>query len=286
MFKKIIFILSLFLLLPFVFPADMLEPVMISLNEGENIDLGTVAPGEYFLISFLMDKDEFDLITTDSYGKNYISFENIQTTPESIFAIARINENAKDEKQLKIILKNTSTNKTSELTIGLKIESNVISTFIMPFNKNSEFGKEKEIKIKVINKSISTKKITVSSNLPNTWFESKPKKLKKDKIFYLQPAETTEITYSFIPKVIGEKEIELYIYTDFDNTQIKDIMPNFLKKINYERNEETININVLKNLSALFGSNLYNFPTFGLNSIPVYFFNNIIRILTLYEQKI
>jgi hypothetical protein len=258
----------------------MLEPVMVDLEYNDSVEIGVVAPGEYFLLSFFLDEpNQYDAIATDGFGANYISFENTQTTGESIYTVARINDNASGEKQIKIILKNKTTENTVEIYLKARIESNVISTFVLPYDKNSKFGETKDIKIKIINKSITTKKITISSNLPATWFESK-NKLNKEKIVYLQPAGTTEVTYSFIPKNIGEKEIELYIYTDFDETQVNNFTPNFLKKIIYERNEEKVNIYVLKNLSALYGSNLYNFPTFGLNSIPVYFFNNVVRIIT------
>jgi len=258
----------------------MLEPVMVDLEYNDSVEIGVVAPGEYFLLSFFLDEpNQYDAIATDGFGANYISFENTQTTGESIYTVARINDNASGEKQIKIILKNKTTENTAEIYLKARIESNVISTFVLPYDKNSKFGETKDIKIKIINKSITTKKITISSNLPATWFESK-NKLNKEKVVYLQPAGTTEVTYSFIPKNIGEKEIELYIYTDFDETQVNNFTPNFLKKIIYERNEEKINIYVLKNLSALYGSNLYNFPTFGLNSIPVYFFNNVVRIIT------
>lgn len=281
MIKKIITLISIFLILPNLFALQMLEPVMTNIEPQGNVEIGVVAPGEYFLISFLLDeKEKYDLITTDSYSSNYISFENIENTTESIFAIAKINENARGEQKIKVVLKNSKNQDSTEIYLGAKIETNVISTFVLPFEKNTEFGKIKDVKIKVINKSITTKKITVSSNLPVTWFESKEGLLDKEKTVFLQPAGTTEVTYSFVPKSIGEKEIELYIYTDIDNTQLNTITPNFLKKIIYERNEELITIYVVKNLSAVYGSNLYNFPTFGLNSIPVYFFNNVIRIIT------
>ncbi len=280
MYKKLmIFIFGLFII-PQIFSLQMLEPVMVDLEYNDSVEIGVVAPGEYFLLSFFLDEpNQYDAIATDGFGANYISFENTQTTGESIYTVARINDNASGEKQIKIILKNKTTENTVEIYLKARIESNVISTFVLPYDKNSKFGETKDIKIKIINKSITTKKITISSNLPATWFESK-NKLNKEKVVYLQPAGTTEVTYSFIPKNIGEKEIELYIYTDFDETQVNNFTPNFLKKIIYERNEEKVNIYVLKNLSALYGSNLYNFPTFGLNSIPVYFFNNVVRIIT------
>ncbi|HOW29104.1 MAG TPA: hypothetical protein PK685_00275 [archaeon] len=280
MYKKLmIFIFGLFII-PQIFSLQMLEPVMVDLEYNDSVEIGVVAPGEYFLLSFFLDEpNQYDTIATDGFGANYISFENTQTTGESIYTVARINDNASGEKQIKIILKNKTTGNTVEIYLKARIESNVISTFVLPYDKNSKFGETKDIKIKIINKSITTKKITISSNLPATWFESK-NKLNKEKVVYLQPAGTTEVTYSFIPKNIGEKEIELYIYTDFDETQVNNFTPNFLKKIIYERNEEKVNIYVLKNLSALYGSNLYNFPTFGLNSIPVYFFNNVVRIIT------
>jgi len=259
----------------------MLEPVMSDIRTGGEIEVGVLAPGEYFLLSFFLEeKDKYDVITTDGYGSNYITFDNIQKTGESIFTVARISENASGNQKIKIILKNNETGLEDYIYLNADIESNVISTFVLPYEKNTEFGIVKNIKIKLLNKSITTKKIVVSSDLPDVWFDTKNKKLEKIKTIFLQPAGSTEVTYSFVPKAIGEKEITLYIYTVVDETQLSSIRPDILKTTNYERNEEKIDIYVVKSMSAVYGSNLYNFPTFGLNSIPVYFFNNIIRIIT------
>ncbi len=269
------------LLLQFVYPLQMLEPVMSDIRTGGEIEVGVLAPGEYFLLSFFLEeKDKYDVITTDGYGSNYITFDNIQKTGESIFTVARISENASGNQKIKIILKNNETGLEDYIYLNADIESNVISTFVLPYEKNTEFGIVKNIKIKLLNKSITTKKIVVSSDLPDVWFDTKNGKLEKIKTIFLQPAGSTEVTYSFVPKAIGEKEITLYIYTVVDETQLSSIRPDILKTTNYERNEEKIDIYVVKSMSAVYGSNLYNFPTFGLNSIPVYFFNNIIRIIT------
>lgn len=278
MIKKIIILFLAILILPNIFALQMLEPVMIEANNGGTIDVGVLAPGEYFLVSFYMDvADKFDLITTDTYGESLISFDNIQTTKESIFAVAKINENATGEKNIKVILKNTQTQETTETYLKAIIESNVIATFVLPYNKRSEFEEVKEVTVKLINKSITTKKVTLSSNLPNTWFD---KNIKKEKTVFLQPAATVDVTYQFIPKVIGETQFDIYIYTQFDESQTRFITPAFLQQEIFERNVENVELYIVKNLNAVYGSNLYNFPTFGLNSIPIYFFNNLIRIIT------
>ncbi len=279
--KIILQFVFVMLLLEFVYPLQMLEPVMSDIRTGGEIEVGVLAPGEYFLLSFFLEeKDKYDVITTDGYGSNYITFDNIQKTGESIFTVARITENASGNQKIKIILRNNETGLEDYIYLNADIESNVISTFVLPYEKNTEFGKVKNIKIKLLNKSITTKKIVVSSDLPDVWFDTKNGKLEKIKTIYLQPAGSTEVTYSFVPKAIGEKEITLYIYTIVDETQLSSIRPEILKTTSYERNEENIDIYVVKSMSAVYGSNLYNFPTFGLNSIPVYFFNNIIRIIT------
>lgn len=279
--QKILILIFGLLMVPSVFSLQLLEPIMVDLQENDVVDIGVVAPGEYFLISFYLEnQDKYDTITTDSYGSNFISFENTQKTKESIFAIAQINENATGEKEIKILLKNTKTNSTSEIYFKLKIESNVISTFVLPYEKNSEFGEPKEIKIKILNKSMTTKKITISSDLPPAWFETQEQTFARETTIFLQPTGDAEINYTFVPKTIGEKNFEIYIYTDYDDAFSGVFVPDFLKKKIYERNEETITVNVIKDLGAVYGTNHYNFPTFGINSIPVYFFNNIIRILT------
>jgi len=258
----------------------MLEPIMTDINPNKAIELGTVAPGEYFLVSFFLGVDEkYDLITTDNYGSNYLFFENTQKTKESIYTIVKIKENVSGEQQVKIILKNTETGKTESAYIKMTVATNVISSFVLPYDKETKFGVRKDITIKVINKSITTKKITISSNLPITWFDSKDaEKIKKEVTVVLQPSDSIDVNYSFIPKSIGDKEIQLFVYTDAvpQNSIIQTTT--FFTKALFERNEETINLFIKKDLAALYAANLYNFPTFALNAIPAYFFNNIIRI--------
>lgn len=278
--KKIFFIISLLFILPSIHAIQMLEPIMTDINPNKAIELGTVAPGEYFLVSFFLGVDEkYDLITTDNYGSNYLFFENTQKTKESIYTIVKIKENVSGEQQVKIILKNTETGKTESAYIKMTVATNVISSFVLPYDKETKFGVRKDITIKVINKSITTKKITISSNLPITWFDSKDaEKIKKEVTVVLQPSDSIDVNYPFIPKSIGDKEIQLFVYTDAvpQNSIIQTTT--FFTKALFERNEETINLFIKKDLAALYAANLYNFPTFALNAIPAYFFNNIIRI--------
>ena len=277
--KKIFLFLTLFIILPSIHAIQMLEPIMTDVSPNKVIEIGTVAPGEYFMISFFLGVDEkYDLITTDNYGSNYLFFENTQKTKESIYTIVKIKENVSGEQQVKIILKNTETGEAQSVYIKMTVATNVISSFVLPYDKNTKFGEKKDITIRIINKSITTKKITISSNLPVTWFDSKETgKIKKESEVVLQPSDSIDVNYSFIPKAIGDKEIQLFIYTDAvpQNNIIQTTT--FFTKVLFERNEEKVNIFVKKDLSALYAANLYNFPTFALNAIPAYFFNNIIR---------
>lgn len=277
--KKIIFIISLLFVLPSIHAIQMLEPIMTDISPNKAIELGTVAPGEYFMISFFLGVDEeYDLITTDNHGSNYLFFENTQKTKESIFTVVRIKENVSGDLQVKIIIKNTATGKTESTYIKMTVATDVISSFVLPYEKESKFGVRKDIPIKIINKSITTKKITISSNLPITWFDSKDAEIEKEVTVVLQPSDSIDVNYSFIPKVIGDKRIQLYIYTDaVPQTGIIQTTT-FFNKVLFERNEETVKLFIKKDLTALYAANLYNFPTFALNAIPVYFFNNIIRI--------
>lgn len=278
--KKIFLLLTLFIILPSIHAIQMLEPIMTDITPNKAIELGTVAPEEYFMISFFLGVDEkYDLITTDNYGSNYLFFENTQKTKESIYTIVKIKENVSGEQQVKIILKNTETGETESVYIKMTVATNVISSFVLPYDKNTKFGEKKDITIRIINKSITTKKITISSNLPVTWFDSKEAgKIKKESEVVLQPSDSIDVNYSFIPKAIGDKEIQLFIYTDAAPQNNIIQTTTFFTKVLFERNEEKVNIFVKKDLSALYAANLYNFPTFALNAIPAYFFNNIIRV--------
>ncbi len=280
--KKIVVILLVFLLVPSISALQMLEPIMIDVTQNSAVEIGTVAPGEYFLISFFLNGNEkYDLITTDSVGANYLFLESTQHTKESVFTVVKIKEGTSGEQQAKIILKNTETGDSVNIYLKMTISTNVVSTFILPYDKATRFGEKKDVTIKVINKSITTKKITISSGLPISWFESKATgKLNREVTVVLQPSDSVDVEYSFVPKAIGETEFDIYVYTDAVPQNNVFSANTFFNRVLFERSIEKAKIYVIKDLSALYAANLYNFPTFALNAIPVYFFNNIIRIVS------
>lgn len=94
----------------------------------------------------------------------------------------------------------------------------------------------------------------------------------------MQPVSKTDIKYKFVPKGVGDKEFRIFLYTKNAPKE------NYLRSIenifdDFKRSEIEVKINIIKDVKALYSANQYYFPLYGLNSLPIYFFNNIVRIL-------
>lgn len=263
--------------IPNIYSLKILEPIYTEIDNTE-IDVGVVAPGEFFLVSFLLEENEkyVEIRIAEEY-RNIAKTDTTQFTPESIFTTIQISEDISGFNLLKLELINASGEK-KEVIFNINVTNDVISVITQNYEKQTEYGVIKEITLTVINKSVTTKEITITSDLQESWFYSKNEKLEKDIIKTLPPVSKTDIKYSFIPKGVGDKDIKIFIYT---RNAPKE---NYLRPIGamfneFKRSEMDIKINVIKDLRALYSANQYYYPLYGLNSIPVYFFNNIIRIL-------
>jgi hypothetical protein len=133
--------------------------------------------------------------------------------------------------------------------------------------KKTKYGQEKEINFKIINKSICTKTIFVSSNLSEYWFNEDNKRVET---FVLQPNSTTDISYKFTPQEIGKKEFELKLYTKYVSGSI-------FTEQNSNYKSYLINIDVIKTIKGVYGSLDHVYPLFNTNITPVYFFNKLIK---------
>lgn len=274
--KILIMFFVIILVLPRTYSLKLLEPVYTEIVDSK-IDLGIVAPGEFFLISFLQDQDEkYTEIRVAEESRNIASTELTQFTPESIFTTIKISKEISGDQILTLEL--ISEKEIKKINLNITVTNDVISVVTQNYEKLSVYGKVKEISITVINKSLTTKEITITSDLPKNWFDFEEELIKQDIVTTVPPVSKTDIKYRFVPKGVGDKEFRIFLYT-------KNVpKENYLRPIenifgDFKRIEINIKINIIKDLKALYSANQYYFPLYGLNSLPIYFFNNIIRIL-------
>ena len=274
--KILIMFFIIMLALPKIYSLKLLEPIYTEITDSE-IDIGVVAPGEFFLISFLQDQEnKFTEIRVAEESRNIASTELTQFTPESIFTTIKISKEVSGNQILTLEL--ISEKETKKINLNVNVTNDVISVVTQNYEKLSEYGKLKEITITIINKSVTTKQVTLTSNLPKNWFDYENEFIEQDIIKTVQPVSKTDIKYKFVPKGVGDKEFKIFLYTKNAPKE------NYLRSIenifdDFKRSEIEVKINIIKDVKALYSANQYYFPLYGLNSLPIYFFNNIIRIL-------
>lgn len=274
--KILIMFFVIILALPKIYSLKLLEPIYTEITDSE-IDIGVVAPGEFFLISFLQDQEnKFTEIRVAEESRNIASTELTQFTPESIFTTIKISKEVSGNQILTLEL--ICEKETKKINLNVNVTNDVISIITQNYEKLSEYGKLKEITITIINKSVTTKQVTLTSNLPKNWFDYENEVIEQDIIKTVQPVSKTDIKYKFVPKGVGDKEFRIFLYTKNAPKE------NYLRSIenifdDFKRSEIEVKINIIKDVKALYSANQYYFPLYGLNSLPIYFFNNIIRIL-------
>jgi hypothetical protein len=270
--KKItitIFILLIFININHsIFAVKILEPVYEDLRYTNTIDLGFASPGESFLVSFLIEKEEaYTDIKIDPDQEKDVIIENTKSTKESIFTTIKLNENLKEgEFLLKLLLMGKEQHK--EIILKLNISEKVIYAILDNYSEFGNYNETKTIKLDVINKSTTTKTIIITSDLSEYWFTKDIKKFKK---IYLTPNSITNIPYEFIPKEIGVTNFKIYI------------IPIINEKTMFIDTDDYIIYNlktdIKKSISGIYGTKEHYFPLFNNNLIPIYFFNKIIKLI-------
>jgi hypothetical protein len=275
--KKIL-VLSLILIACLLLPIntinslEILEPVIQEIGYSNYIDIGYTSADEEFLISFLLENNEdyFQIILSEDSSKIAI-IENTLKTKESIFTKINIKKEVEGNKEIKLILKSKKY-KDKEIIILTNIRNNTLHNLVLPYKKKSKINVLKEINLKIFNKASSSKKVVIASDLSDYWFDEKNPKIISD---LLQPNSSQILRYKVTPPIIGNTKFNIYIFNNYNYE--KSLKNNLENTDNYKI--ETIEIDTIKTLNSIFQTKRHQLPLFGVNSLPVYFFNNIIRIL-------
>ncbi len=246
----------------------IMEPVIDDLQYKSVVDIGLTSPGEQIMVSFFQGVNgEFSEIRLANESKDIAIIENTRYTKESIFTTINIKENISGTKNIELYLIGATERK---ITLRTTITNEVIYAYILPYNKISKIEEPKEILIRIINKAASTKEIIISSDLSKHNFSEE---IKQNKRILLQPNSVTDVSYEFIPNMIGLKNHNLYLFLDTSKrVQIID-------ETTTDMIIKEIEIEIPKTLNNIQKTNKNTFTLYGLNILPVHFFNNFIRYL-------
>jgi hypothetical protein len=282
MIKKITFIICLIICvfqIQNISSLKMLEPIIQEIDYTNYVNIGHVSSDEGFLISFLLENQEdYYNIELNKDSENIAVIENIQKTKESIFTTIKIKKDIEGYKEIKLNFKSLN-NKDKIITLTTNINSNVLYNIIEPYKKESKINVNKEINIKIFNKANSTKKVVITSDLSDYWFSNNNNNNNNNnnKFIYdtLQPNSSKIIKYVFTPPVLGTANFNLYLFHSYDYD--KSLEENLENTNSYKI--EKIEIETIKTLNSIFQTKRHQLPLFGISTLPIYFFNNIIRIL-------
>ena len=116
---------------------EMLEPITSDLDNINSVDLGSVAPGESFLVSFLLkgEEDYNSIICKNSVDD--IIIEHTKKTPESIFTTIHLSKNLKGPYILELLLNGREESK--EINLNMFVTDNVISSLLLPYEEKTKF---------------------------------------------------------------------------------------------------------------------------------------------------
>jgi hypothetical protein len=251
-----------------VYSLKIMEPVIDDLQYKSVVDIGLTSPGEQIMVSFFQGVNgEFSEIRLANESRDIAIIENTRYTKESIFTTINIKENVSGTKNIELYLIGATERK---ITLRTTITNEVIYAYILPYNKISKIEEPKKILIRVINKAASTKEIIISSDLSKHNFSEE---IKQNKRILLQPNSVTDVSYEFIPNMVGLKNHNLYLFLDTSKrVQIID-------ETTTDIIIKEIEIEIPKTLNNIQKTNKNTFTLYGLNILPVHFFNNFIRYL-------
>ena len=211
-----------------IFSLKMLEPEYMNIDNISEVDLGYFSSDESFLISFLLEGNEdYDSIRIMDSQKNDFIIEKTSKTQESIFTSLKLNKELSGEYILNLVI--SSNNMQKNIALKLNITNNVIHTKIENINQKVRYNKQEIIDVIVFNKSNTTKKISINSNLPDSWFLKNQNKIK---YATLEPNSKTIIQYNYKPKEIGNKKFKIKINKVIEKNKIKSLSKN--KKTKYK----------------------------------------------------
>lgn len=272
MFKKIFLIILISILFLGIIgnghALKIMEPVIEDITYKSTIDIGLTAPGEQILVSFYQGVNEnYSEIKLSNDSKNLAFLENTRRTRESIYTTINLKENISGSKNIELYLVGIDERK---ITLRTTITNEVVYAYIPNYEKQARTKEIKEIPITIINKATSTKEIVISSDIDKHSFSKETTQTKK---ILLQPNSITEINYEFIPKVAGSKTQNIYLF--LDTTKQIQIIEDDAKDIvvlNFE-------VDVIKNLESIQDTKKNVFSLYGLNILPIHFFNNFLRYL-------
>jgi hypothetical protein len=271
-FKKImiLFIISILFIgiINNIHALRIMEPIIEDLTYKSVVDIGLTSPGEQILVSFYQGANsQYYEIKLSNESKEIAFIENTRQTKESIYTTINIKENIRGSKNIELYLVGLTERK---ITLRTTITNEVVYAYIPSFEKQTKINTIKKIPITIINNATSTKEIIVSSDIDKHSFS---KDLITTKKILLQPKSVTNINYEYIPKTVGEKTQNIYLFLNtLQKTQI--IEENTKEIIVLDFNVETI-----KNLKSIQDTKKQVFTLYGLNILPVHFFNNFIGYL-------
>jgi len=256
--KNLILVFLVFFALSSFASIQMIEPIISTINHGSSVYLGAMQRGETLRISFYKKSSAstaFDSLKLDESllpaNWNYSIEETDQTF--NVLITVPANEIERTQK-LNFIASREGIEEKFSLLVDVK-KNLLVTTIDKTFNV-TETNKEVVFSLSIINNSIASHSISISSNLPLNWF--------KGFNIELKPKEKKEIELVVKPLIYGNKKF----YFRIDSLLNGSLIDLF-----------NIQLNVYSTLPGKFYSAFSGFPFFTFNLMPFMLFDAFFSLL-------
>ena len=243
----------------------VLYPVETSVESGSSIEIGSVAPGQTFVVSF-SDNSGFQSFEWDSLTIDDSSFpegwriESIESNDTSLVATFYVPANVQSNiYRINFMFSNRNEPNIKETFTALVVVKE--SLFDVSFSKKSEandfvVGEKAVYSVLIRNNSIADQRFRISSTLPTNWFS--------EQTISLKPNTSQEIVLEVEPMVYG--------VTDFS---FNAVLPETGVTIKSFRGS----LNVKPTLKGKFSAGFSGFPFFTFSLLPYQLLNSFLGLV-------
>ncbi len=206
MLKKVFSLFFLILLLSIATAkVEIKKPIKAVIEENELIELGEIGIGEKFelIISTEAFPYKWDSAIVENLPKDFTQKTNFYAETLGIEIGIPVNAEI-GVRNFKVKVSNTEHPEQFEAFNAIvTIKKNLISARVSPISQETTVGEKALFKMVILNDSIASHKLRISSNLPQYWFN--------DMVLEIKPKSSKSIDLEVNPKYYGKRGFSFFI---------------------------------------------------------------------------
>ncbi|MFH1587410.1 MAG: hypothetical protein ABID38_06130 [Candidatus Diapherotrites archaeon] len=263
MLKKFSFVVFVFLLAISVQASiQLVAPVEGIMEANSTVDLGKVQPGETIILristsSGSEERWEQAIVKKDSLPDNWIAKDSAEGE-KTIAVEISVPKNARQELyNFSVELSNPRARITPEkINLRVLVEEGLISSSVSSNTLTTDVGNEASFQIILVNDSVASHRVRISSPLPESWFSAEE--------IELMPKETAKIELGVTPQVYGAKGFRFSVTSLENGKNLGDF---------------EMQIRARPSLPGKFSAANEGLPFFTFSLLPQYLINALLSLL-------